>query len=57
MMYNWSFYSNPLEERHIPTNEEMEQERLRVIEWEEHKKEQFYQKLSKEEMKDKTEVR
>ena len=52
MRQNFSFYSNPFEEKYIPTEEEMEHERLRVIEWEEHQKEQYYQKLCNEEMKE-----
>ena len=49
MTHNFSFYSNPFEDKYIPTEEEMEQERLRVIEWEEHQKEQYYQKLYEKE--------
>jgi hypothetical protein len=52
MTHNFSFYSNPFEDKYIPTEEEMERERLLEIEWEEHQKEQYYQKLYDEEMKE-----
>ncbi len=52
MTQNFSFYSNPFEDKYIPTEEEMEQERLLEIEWEEHQKEQYYRKLYNEEMKE-----
>ena len=49
MTQNFSFYSNPLEDKYIPTEEEMEQERLLEIEWEEYQKEQYYRKLYEKE--------
>ena len=52
MTHNFSFYTNPLEDKYIPTEEEMEQERLREIEWEKFQVEQYYQKLYNEEMKE-----
>jgi hypothetical protein len=52
MTHNFSFYTNPLEDKYIPTEEEMERERLLEIEWEEHQKEQYYEKLYDEEMKE-----
>ncbi len=52
MTQNFSFYSNPFEDKYIPTEEEMEQERLREIEWEKFQVEQYYQKLYDEEMKE-----
>ena len=49
MTQNFSFYSNPFEDKYIPTEEEMERERLLEIEWEEHQKEQYYRKLYEKE--------
>jgi hypothetical protein len=49
---NFSFYSNPWEERYIPTEEAMEQERLQIIEWEKYQEEKFYQKWYEEEIKE-----
>lgn len=49
MTHNFSFYSNPWEDKYTPTEEEMERERLLEIEWEEHQKEQYYQKLYEKE--------
>jgi|LakMenEpi03Aug12_release.lakeMendotaPanAssembly.Ray.scaffolds.fasta_scaffold5343580_1 hypothetical protein len=51
-MYDFSGYGNPLEDKYLPTDEEMEQERQRVLEWEEYQKEQYYEKLYNEEMKE-----
>lgn len=47
MTQNFSFYSNPWEDKYTPTEEEMERERLLEIEWEEHQKEQYYRKRSR----------
>ena len=55
MTDNISFYSNPWEERYIPTEEEMEEERQRIIEWEKFQEQQFYQKLYEQEMKEEQE--
>jgi hypothetical protein len=42
MMYDFSGYGNPLEDKYLPTDEEMEQERQRVLEWEEYQQDIGY---------------
>jgi hypothetical protein len=41
-MYDFSGYGNPLEDKYLPTDEEMEQERQRVLEWEEYQQDIGY---------------
>jgi hypothetical protein len=50
MMDNISFYSHPWEERYIPTEEEMEEKRHQIIEWEKYQEDRYYQKLFENEM-------